>query len=378
VEASRDTGRARTLTGFAALGLFWGSWGAALPAVQSHANASDAALGAALFCVGAGALVAMRPAGVAVDRMGREVLPGIAALFAVSGFLPALVTSPGALAAVLLLLGATSGSLDVAINAEGVRTEEASGRPVLRLAHGIFSVGAVAGSLGTAGLRALGAGPAPALGTFCALVLLCSLITAVQAPAPPGHEEPAGLRELLRAPRPLLALGGLCALAFFVEGAWQSWSAVHLEDNLDASAGVASVAPALLAAAMAAGRLGGQRLKMRERRLLGAAALLAAAGSALAALAGGIGAALVGVAIAGLGISVCAPVLIAIGGRGATANRRGSAVSVVTTVAYLGFLLGPALVGVAADATSLTAALAGVAGVALVLAALARSAPGAS
>jgi hypothetical protein len=51
---------------------------------------------------------------------------------------------------------------------------------------------------------------------------------------------------------------------------------------------------------------------------------------------------------------------------------------VVTTVAYLGFLLGPALVGVAADATSLTAALAGVAGVALLLAALARSAPGAS
>jgi predicted MFS family arabinose efflux permease len=378
VEASRDTGRARTLTGFAALGLFWGSWGAALPAVQSHANASDAALGAALFCVGAGALVAMRPAGVAVDRMGREVLPGIAALFAVSGFLPALVTSPVALALVLLLLGATSGSLDVAINAEGVRTEEGSGRPVLRLAHGIFSVGAVVGSLGTAGLRALGAGPALALGSFCALVLVGSLIAALLPPAPPGHEEPASLRELLRAPRALLVLGGLCALAFFVEGAWQSWSAVHLEDTLGASAGLASVAPALLAAAMAAGRLGGQGLKVRERKLLLAAALTAAAGSALAALAHASGVALAGVAIAGLGISMCAPVLIAIGGRSATADRRGSAVSVVTTVAYLGFLLGPALVGVAADATSLRAALAGVAGVALLLAALARSAPGAT
>jgi hypothetical protein len=88
--------------------------------------------------------------------------------------------------------------------------------------------------------------------------------------------------------------------------------------------------------------------------------------------------ALAGVAVAGLGISVCAPILIAIGGRGSTADRRGSAVSVVTTVAYLGFLVGPALVGVAADATSLTAALAGVAGVALLLAALARSAPGAT
>jgi hypothetical protein len=53
-------------------------------------------------------------------------------------------------------------------------------------------------------------------------------------------------------------------------------------------------------------------------------------------------------------------------------------VSVVTTVAYLGFLLGPAAVGVAADATTLRTALAAVAGLALLLALLARRAPGAT
>jgi predicted MFS family arabinose efflux permease len=376
VEARRDTGRARALVGFAALGLFWGSWGAELPAVQSHSHASDAALGLALFCVGAGALLAMRPAGVAVDRLGRAVLPALAAVFAVCGFLPALVTSPGALALVLLFLGATSGSLDVAINAEGVRAEEAGGRPVLRLAHGVFSLGAVAGSLGTAVLRAAGAGPAVALGTFCALVLLSAGLAALLPAAPPGHEEQARLRDLLRAPGPLLLLGALCALAFFVEGAWQSWSAVHLQETLGAPAGLASLAPALLAAAMAAGRLGGQRLATRERVLLTVAALLAAAGSAVAATASSSGVALAGVAAAGLGISVCAPVLIAIGGRMALPARRGSAVSVVTTVAYLGFLLGPAAVGLIANATSLRAALAGVAGVALLLALLARVTPG--
>jgi hypothetical protein len=50
----------------------------------------------------------------------------------------------------------------------------------------------------------------------------------------------------------------------------------------------------------------------------------------------------------------------------------------VTTVAYLGFLLGPAAVGVAANATSLRAAMAGVACLALLLALLARRAPGAT
>ena len=371
----RATGRARALVGFAALGVFWGSWGAELPAVKSHAGAGDAALGVALFCIGLGALVAMRPAGVLVDRGGRRVLPGITAAFALCAFLPALATSPVALAAVLLLLGASSGSLDVAINAEGVRAE-ATGRPVLRLAHGIFSLAAVAASLATGGLRAAGASPAAVFAVMCSAVLAAALATLVLAPAPPGREPTPALRELLRAPRALVALGGLCALAFFVEGSWQSWGAVQLQSTLGASAALSAAAPALFAAAMAAGRIGGQDLRAPERLLLALAATLAAAGTALGALAPSSSLALAGILLAGLGISICAPTLIARAGRISTPDRRGSAVSVVTTVAYLGFLLGPAAVGLAANATSLRAALGGVAVVALVLAALARRAPG--
>jgi hypothetical protein len=46
-------------------------------------------------------------------------------------------------------------------------------------------------------------------------------------------------------------------------------------------------------------------------------------------------------------------------------------VSIVTTIAYLGFLVGPAAVGLLADATALRTSLAAVAGVAVVLAVLA-------
>jgi predicted MFS family arabinose efflux permease len=375
VQVGRATGRARTLVGFAALGIFWGSWGAELPAVKSHAGASDAALGAALFCVGVGALVAMRPAGVLVDRGGRRVLPAITAAFALCAFLPALATSPVALAAVLLLLGAASGSLDVAINSEGVRSE-AVGRPVLRLAHGMFSVAAVVASLATGGMRAAGAGPATVFAVMCAAVLAAAIAGLALPAAPPGAEPPPSLRELLRAPRPLVALGALCALAFFVEGSWQSWGAVHLQDTLGSSAALSAAAPALFAAAMAAGRIGGQGLRSRERPLLAGAAALAAAGTALGAAASRPALALLGIVAAGLGISICAPTLIAMAGRISMPDRRGSAVSVVTTVAYLGFLLGPAAVGLAANATTLRAALGGVAAVALLLAALARRAPG--
>ncbi len=377
MEAARNAGRARALTGFAALGIFWGAWGAELPAVKSHAGADDAALGAALFCIGAGALLAMRPAGVLVDRRGRGVLPGITVLFAVCGFLPALATSPAGLAAVLLALGAASGSLDVAINAEGVRSE-AAGPPVLRLAHGMFSLAAVTAALGAGGLRAAGASPAGVFGVTAGAVLAAAAATLLLAAAPPHREGAPQLRDLLRAPWPLVALGFLCALAFFVEGAWQTWGALHLQDSLGASAAVSAAAPALFAGSMALGRIAGQSLRTPERLTLTFAAALAAAGTAVAATASSAAIGLGGIVAAGLGISICAPTLIAIAGRRARPERRGSAVSVVTTVAYLGFLLGPAAVGVAAHATTLRTALAAVAGLALLLALLARRAPGAS
>jgi MFS family permease len=174
-------------------------------------------------------------------------------------------------------------------------------------------------------------------------------------------------------PRLLLILGGLCALGFFVENAWQSWGAVHLESDLGASPALGALAPALFAGAAALSRLGAHGLagRVSEVTLLRGGAALGAAGTLLAALAPVAGLALVGVAIAGAGISVCAPVLFSLAGRGADAAVRGAAVSIVTTIAYLGFLVGPAAVGLFANATTLETSLAAVAGVAVALAVLA-------
>src|SRR5919202_2720031 len=257
---TRAPGRARTLLGFAAFGLFWGSWGAALPAVRAHAGVDDGALGLALLCVGAGALASMRPAGAMVDRYGTRVLALVMALFAGCAVLPALATSALALSAALLALGAASGAVDVAINAEGVRAEAATDRPLMSLAHAAFSATVVAASLGAGGLRAAGAGVVGIFGAIAAVVVLAAAVMAAlpaaesrAAPAPGG-----GLRALVHIPGWLAVLGGLTALAYFVENAWQSWSAVHLESTLGAAPALAAAGPALFAASAATGRLLGQ------------------------------------------------------------------------------------------------------------------------
>jgi MFS family permease len=94
----------------------------------------------------------------------------------------------------------------------------------------------------------------------------------------------------------------------------------------------------------------------------------------VAAVAPVVALALAGIVVAGAGISICAPILFSLAGRGSDEATRGAAVSIVTTIAYLGFLIGPPVVGLLAQASTLRTALAAAAAVALLLAVLASQA----
>jgi MFS family permease len=169
----------------------------------------------------------------------------------------------------------------------------------------------------------------------------------------------------------------MTALAYWVENAWQSWSAVHLADDLAASPGVSALGPAAFAAAATLGRLSGQRLvrTLHDRALIAAGATVAAVGTALAATAPDVALGIAGILLAGAGTSVCAPTIISLAGAAAPPERRGAAVSTVTSIAYLGFLIGPAGVGALAALTSLRWSLAAVSGLALGLAVIASLGP---
>ncbi|GAA1588899.1 MFS transporter [Kribbella sancticallisti] len=361
----------RTLGGFGAFGLFWGAWGAILPAVKAEAGVSDGQLGLALLMVGLGALVSMRFTGYLIDRYGGQVLPAVMVLFGLCGVLPAFADSAATLSAALFLLGATSGATDVAINATGSTAEATTGKPLMNLAHGLFSIAVVAASLSTAGLRAAGADALPVLGGVFAVVLIIAV--ALLAPGSRAATERVVKEKAERRLEPaLLVFGGLCALAYVVENAWQSWGAVHLDTSLHAAPALASSAPAVFAAAAATGRIGGNALLSRVRpvQLLIVGGSVAAVGTVIAAAAGNAWLALIGIAVAGLGTSVCAPTIIGMAGAWAGPERRAGAISTVTTIAYLGFLLGPAAVGAASSAWSLPAALGGVAVLAVLVAVL--------
>ena len=364
--------RTRALVGFAALGIFWGAFGAALPALQRRSETSDAELGLALLFLAFGALVSMRATGVLRDRLGPGLTPAAIGAFGLSGLLPGLAGSPAQLSVLLFVLGAASGAMDVAINADAVHEEEASRRPLLNLAHAFFSGAVVVSSVATGLLRWAGAEPPVVFALAAAVVLLAAVSVRTGAEAWSARAAEEHPRFLQKVPAWLLVLGGLGAVAFWIENTWQSWGAVHLERTLDAPPAVSALGPALFAAAMTAGRIGVHRLAPRgtERTVLVAGSALAGAGSAVATIAPTVPVALAGMAVAGAGCAVCAPTIVSIAGRAAAPHERATVVGSVTTLMYLGFLVGPAAVGGLAELATLRVSLGSVAALAFLLALL--------
>jgi fucose permease len=283
--------------------------------------------------------------------------------------LPGIAQSPRQLYLFLLALGAASGAMDVALNAHAVRWEVESGQPILNLAHACFSGAVVVASLSTGLLRWTGADAPLVFAIAAATQLLAAL--AIRRPTYEWTPAPKVERTRLfqRFPAWLLVIGMLGALAYWIENAWQSWGAVHLERTLDASPAASALAPALFASAMTAGRLGVHRLARpgSDRKVLVVGAAVAGVGSIIAATAPTAAIALAGIVVAGAGCSVCAPTIVSLAGRAARRHERATVVGSVTTLMYLGFLVGPAAVGGLAELATLRVSLGAVGALAFLL-----------
>jgi MFS family permease len=370
---------ASAFLGFAVFGSFWGVWGASVPRVSDRAGVSDGGLGFALLFVGAGALPAMLLAGRALDRWGLKVAaPALGALGVAGAGLAVTAASLTSLCVGLALVGACSGAADVAINSVAGRAEAIAGRPVITRAHAVFSGFVVLATLGTG----LASGVSlPLVAPFAVVAALALVAAAAMVSALPPRTVAAG-RDRSRASNPravggagivsLLLVGALGALAFAGENAHQSWSALFAREELHSGTGLASIAPAVFAATVAITRFAAGGLgAARARTVLLAGAAADAAGTAVIAAAPNLFVAAPGLALAAAGTAVLFPTLLGIVSRNVDESHRGRATSIVSTVSYLGFLLGPVYVGTVAGAAGLRAAMAAVAVLAVALCLLA-------
>ncbi|MFJ2926876.1 MFS transporter [Streptomyces massasporeus] len=365
------------LTVFFALdGFVFAGWVVRIPAIKAQTGASASALGLALLGVSAGAVITMTLTGRLCRRYGNhQVTVVCAVLLSLSVALPPLTHSALALGLVLLLFGAAYGGINVAFNSAAVELVAALRRPVMPSFHAAFSLGGMVG----AGLGGLVAGVLSPTRHLLLLTLVGLLVTAAvgptllrhEPPTPPERDVPTegAPRRLDGRTRALVIVFGLIAgCTAYGEGALADWGALHLEQDLHASAGAAAVGYSCFALAMTVGRLSGTTLleRLGQTRTVVAGGTTAAAGMVLGALAPSLWAALLGYAITGIGLANLFPV--AVERAGALAGPDG--VATASTLGYGGMLLGPPAIGFMADWFSLPAALTSVAVLAAVAAAV--------
>jgi len=331
------------------------SWVAHIPAVKAEHGIGDGGLGLVLLSMALGSVLTLPIAGWLIARRGSGVMTTAAAL-AFSLALPLPIISPTVSLAVLTLalLGGCNALLDVSMNTQAVAIEEGYRRPILSSFHGLFSVGGVAGASLASGAMALGIRPVWHVLGVAAVAVAVVAGVAGDFLSSKGRPDPV----FVRPPAALVGLGLLTFCGLLTEGAMADWSAVYLHDALGAPPATAATGFAAFSLAMAAGRFGGDALARRlgPRLLLRTSAAVAAAGLGGALLLGRTPAAIVGFGLVGLGIANVIPVLFSAAGR-VQGTPRGTAMAAVATTGYGGYLVGPPLIGLAAEGTSLPVAL---------------------
>lgn len=332
-------------------GLFWGGWAALIPTLKDELALDDRQLGLALFAVPVAAVPAMLLTGPLARRLGPRTLPLVTAAFALGTLAVAGTGSRWTFSAALLVIGAASGAIEVALNATTAAREALTGERLFNKVQAATPLAMVLAAPAVGLALHLGASARAILVAIAVLVALSAVLAIDGRRWQEQEPDPAGTTRAGRAHgrllTALLVVGAVGGIVLLMENTVEQWGAIHLADDLGAGSFVAACGPAVYMAGLSAGRMlaqwRGERVGERTLVLVGGA--LGGLGLALAAAAWSTPSTLAGFALAGVGLAPVVPTLLAATGRAVGPERRPQAISLVTTVSYAGFLGAPPLVG---------------------------------
>ncbi|MEO9897107.1 MAG: MFS transporter [Paracoccaceae bacterium] len=350
------------LMGFVVIGMGWATFSAQMPAIKAQIGAGDAAFGTMGLVGAVGAVIAMWLAPFVHRLVGRWAMM-VGTLIMTSGFL-AVGMSHGPVTFTLALFTAAAGAgiADVLANAEISECEADTGRGLMNLNHGLFSVSYALAAIAVSFGR--GAEWTPMANftvmSVCILIVCPALMLPMRDEADDLGDTGQGL------PNAIVWLGGIVVLsAFLGEAASEGWSALHIERTLGGSPSEGALGPAILGISMAVGRLAGHIFagQLQPLRVMTVASVLAAIGLALTGMAATVSFAYVGLALGGLGVSVVGPLALGLVGQSVPRRLRLAAISRAAALGYAAFFVGPPLMGFIAEAFGLRFSFYAIAGV---------------
>jgi MFS family permease len=362
--------RAATLIAYAIGGVVAATWGPRLPDLTRELHVTTGEIGGMLAVANVGLLVGLVLAASLARALGarRTVAAAlVVVVLSLAGSAAAIAVGSVPLVVVAwIVLGLSSGVLDVLINAEGAGIEQRGGRSFLPLLHALWLGGAAVGAAIGALCAAVGVTIATQAAALAVLVAVAGIAVVRLLPGSAAAEGAAALaaeraveagpfalrlRSRLRIwadPR-LIALGVLIFGVELAEGSARTWIPLAVERGSDQPDAVAALFVTIFSVTTGGFRALGGPVVDRLGRVVVVRATIAvgAVGVALFVLGPGLGFALAGTLLWAVGNCVAGPLAMsaAAEGGGDAAARLG----VVTTIGFAAGLAGPPLIGLLAQ-----------------------------
>ena len=339
------------------LGFCFASWASRIPDIKAALHLTDAALGTILFGLPAGQLLMMSFSGRLVTRFGSKKI----ILFAFPAYSLCLIHLGLAahgwqLGIGLLLFGLCANMCNISTNTQGIVAEKLYERPILSSFHGVWSIAGFSGALVGLLMMSLRVHPFRHFCISVALVwLLVSLNYRMLIPVKSGSSGgTAASHAFLRPDRTLLLLGVICFCSMASEGAMFDWSGVYFKDVVRTRTALVMLGYASFMVMMAAGRFIADGLVSRFGRqpVLQVSGLMISAGLFLSVFFPYLITSTIAFTIVGLGVSSVVPSVYSAAGKHGKAAP-GIAIATVASVGFLGFLMGPPLIGYISAAAGL-------------------------
>ncbi|MEE1759566.1 MFS transporter [Streptomyces sp. SP18BB07] len=353
---------------FLLAGIAMSSWVTRTPAIRDALDVSTAQMGLILFGLSLGSMLGILASGRLVSRSGTRPVIFWATALLILGMATicagSLMVSVPMVTAGLCAFGVGMGASDVAANIDATDVERTSGTTTMPALHGCFSLGTVLGAGAGMGATAADVPVHWHLAAVTALAVAIFLFAPRAVPAGTGRavDESAkthgsGSRPAVWRDGKLVLIGGIVLAMALAEGAANDWLPLLMVDGHGMDATLGSLVYVGFAAAMTLGRFAapfflrrfGRASVIRVSAVAGALGLLLVIASDNAVVAG------VSVLLWGLGASLGFP--LALSAAGESGSDETARVSLVATIGYVAFLVGPPGLGLLGEHIGLRAAM---------------------
>jgi MFS family permease len=340
------------------MGFCFATWASRIPDIKSFLNLSEGELGSILFALPLGQLTAMPFSGKIVTRFSsRKVLIFAMPFYAFCLTFIGLAEKPWQLALTLYLFGICANFSNIAINTQGVYTEQIFKKPIMGSFHGSWSLAGFCGALVALVMVKFNLTPYQHFMIVFASVGIIILINyrfLAKVKSVVKVEKEVKKTRFKMPEKSLIWLGvmGFCCMAS--EGIMFDWSGVYFKDIVKAPGALVILGYTSFMISMASGRFLSDILvrKFGAKKILLISGITISLGLYTAVIFPYLILCTIAFMMVGFGVSNVIPIIYSTVGR-ITSIPTGEALTIVTGISFLGFLMGPPIIGHIAELTSL-------------------------